>query len=139
MATADDRFSQTGHGTVSPSQPGLSRHPVATENVRTNGDARRGPPNGYARQGGEPVEQCPGPQQGEKARAVNGKAARRPEQFTPNREGARVRGAGSRNRNIPRHNRSAWVNVRTRVEPVIDLLNLGFGLYLVGLIVMHVF
>lgn len=137
MATADDRFSQTGHSTASSSQPGLSRHPVATENVRTNGGARTGPSNGYARQGGEPAQQCPGPQQGKKAGAVNGKAARRPEQLAPDYQDNRTRRTRVHNRNVPGHNRSAWANLRRKIEAIVDVLNLGWGTYLAGLVLVH--
>lgn len=81
--------------------------------------------------------QRPGPQQGQKAGAVNGKTESRLEHYTSDREGAHTRSAHGGQRNMARRNRSTWSNIRSRVEPVIDVLNFGWGTYLVGLVLVH--
>lgn len=137
MATANDGFSSTGHTTISSPKPELSRHSMETENVRENGHARGVSPNGSTRQERESVEQCPGSQPRQKAGTVNGKDKSRLEHFAPDRQDNRTRRTRIHNRNVPRHNRSAWATVRRKIEAAVDVLNLVWGGYLIGLILIH--
>jgi len=137
MATANDRFSQTRHSTVPSPEPGLLRHPVETENGGENGYARSGPSNGSARQEREPAQQRFGPRQGQKAGAVNGKVEGGLDQFASDRETSHTRSPHGRKRNVSRHNRSAWSYLKRRMIAVVDVLNLGWGTYLVGLVLVH--
>ncbi len=137
MAIANDRFGQTGHSDGISTKPGLPRHSVEAENVGTNGYARRDPPNGSPRQERVPPERRPGSQQGQKAGAVNGKAESGLEHFASDRQGAHSRRPHGRGRNVARRNRSVGATVRRKVEAVVDVLNLGWGTYLVGLVLIH--
>ncbi len=110
---------------------------MANEHVGTNGHARTSSPNELPGEGRGSLGQRSRPQQGQKAGAVNGKDERRFEQPAPDRQAAHPHISGRRNGNVARRNRSVGSYIRPRVEAVVDVLNIGWGAYLAGLVLMH--